>query len=54
MEKATFNKKKTVFTSKLDLKFKEETSKLLYLERNFARCWNLDTAESTAEIPWKF
>jgi hypothetical protein len=29
MAKAIFNKKKTLFTSKVDLKFKEESSKVL-------------------------
>jgi len=34
MAKAVF-KKKTLFTSKLDLKFEEETSKVLHVERSF-------------------
>ena len=38
MAKAAFNKKKTLFTSKLDLKFEEETSKMLYLEHGFVSC----------------
>jgi hypothetical protein len=33
--KATFNSKKNLFTSKLDLIFKEETSKVLHLEHSF-------------------
>ena len=37
MAKAAFNKK-TLFTSKLDLKFEEETSKILYLEHGFVWC----------------
>jgi hypothetical protein len=36
--KAAFNKKKTLFTSNLDLKFKEETSKVLHLEHSFVWC----------------
>jgi hypothetical protein len=36
--KAAFNKKKTLFTSKLDLKVKEETSKVLHLEHSFVWC----------------
>jgi hypothetical protein len=36
MAKAALNKKKTLFTSKLDLQ--EETSKVLYLERSFVWC----------------
>ena len=38
MAKAAFNKKKTLFTSKLDLKFNEETSKMLHLEHGFVWC----------------
>jgi len=34
MAKAAFNKKKALFTSKLDLNL----SKVLHLERNFVRC----------------
>jgi hypothetical protein len=44
-EKVAF-KKKFLFTSKLDLKFKEETSKVLHLEHSFVWCWKLDTSES--------
>jgi len=36
--KATFNKIKALFTSKLDLKFKEENIKVLHLEHNFVWC----------------
>ena len=38
MAKAAFNKKNTLFTSKLDLKFEEETSKMLHLEHGFLWC----------------
>jgi hypothetical protein len=38
MAKAAFNKKKNLFTSKLDLNFKEETSKVLHLEHCFVWC----------------
>ena len=38
MAKAAFNKKKILFTSKLDLKFEEETSKMLHLEHGFVWC----------------
>ena len=38
MAKSAFNKKKTLFTSKLDLKFEEETSKMLHLEHGFLWC----------------
>jgi len=34
-------------------KKKEETSKLLHLERSFVWCWKLDTSESRSEIPGK-
>ena len=37
MAKAAFNKKKTLFTSKLDLNFEEETSKILHLEHGFGQ-----------------
>ena len=38
VEKAAFNKKKTLFTIKLDLNFEEETSKMLHLEHGFVWC----------------
>ena len=38
MAKAAFSKKKTLFTSKLDLKFEEETNKMLHLEHGFLWC----------------
>ena len=38
----------------IGLTFKEETSKLLHLERGFVWCWNLYTAESWSEIPGEF
>jgi hypothetical protein len=38
--KAAFSKKNALFTSKLDLNFKEETSKVLHLEHSFVWCWN--------------
>jgi hypothetical protein len=37
MAKAAFNKKKTLFT-RTGLKFKEETSKVLHLERSYVWC----------------
>jgi hypothetical protein len=37
MAKAAFNKK-TLFTGTLGLKFEEETSKMLHLERSFVWC----------------
>ena len=44
----------TLFTSKPDLKLKEETSNVLHLEHSFAQYWNVDTSESRSEIPGKF
>jgi hypothetical protein len=38
MAKAAFNKKKNLFTSKLGLKFGEETSEMLHLEHGFVWC----------------
>ena len=38
MAKVAFNKKKTLFTSKLDLDLREETSKMLHLEHGFVWC----------------
>ena len=38
MAKAEFNKKKNLFTSKLDLKFEEETSEVLRLEHSSVWC----------------
>jgi hypothetical protein len=36
------------------LKSKEETSKVLHLERRFVTYWNVDTSESRPGIPGKF
>jgi hypothetical protein len=38
MAKAAFKNKKTLFASKLDFKFKEETREILYLEHDFSWC----------------
>jgi hypothetical protein len=38
-------KKKNLFTSKLDLKFKDETSRKVHLELRVIRFWILDTSE---------
>jgi hypothetical protein len=35
--RAAFNKKKNLFTSKLDLKFKAETSKMVHFEHRVIR-----------------
>jgi len=54
MEKAAFNKRKALFSSKLDLHITEKTSKMLDLEHSFVWCRNLHTSESRSEIPGKF
>jgi hypothetical protein len=38
MARATFNKKKTLVTSKLDLNFKEGINEVLHLEHSFLQC----------------
>ena len=38
MAKAAFNKKKNLFYQKIGLKFEEETSEMLHLERGFVWC----------------
>jgi hypothetical protein len=48
MAKTAFNKKKASFIRKFDLKV--ETSKVLYLERSFVRCSNLDTSEIRSDM----
>jgi len=54
MTKAAFNKKKNLFTSKLDLKCKEETSKILRSEHSFAWYWNFEHFGQYLKIPGKF
>jgi hypothetical protein len=54
MAKAGFNKKRALFTSKLDLRAKEETSEVLHLEHSFVWCGNLDSSEPRLEISGKF
>ena len=41
------------FNLQNELKFKEGTTEMLYLENGCAWCWNLDTSESISEITWK-
>jgi hypothetical protein len=52
MAKAAFNKKKTLFTGKLDLK--EEISEVLHLKHSIVWCRNLDSLETRSEVPGKF
>jgi hypothetical protein len=54
MAKAAFNRKKTLFTSKLDLRAKEEISELLHLEHSFVWPGNLDSSETRSAAPGKF
>jgi len=54
MEKATFNKRKTLFSSKLDLDVTEKTSKVLHLEHSSIWRRNLHTSENRSEIPGKY
>jgi len=44
MARAAFNKRKVLFRQQIELKFQEETSKVLYLVYSFIRCWNLVTS----------
>jgi hypothetical protein len=50
MAKPAFNQKKTHFTSKLDLRAKEEISEVLHLERSFVWCGNLDSSETRSDV----
>jgi hypothetical protein len=55
MGKAAFNKRKALFSSKLDLHTtRKKTSKVLNLEHRILWCQNLHTSESRTEIPGKF
>jgi hypothetical protein len=38
IQRAAFNRKESLFTSKLDLKFKDETSKMVHLEHRVIWC----------------
>jgi len=42
------------FHHQTEIKFKEETSKLLHLEHSLHGAGNLDTSENTPEIPGKY
>jgi len=54
IQKQHSTKLKALFTSKLDLKFKEENIKVLHLEHSFVLYCNLGTSESRSEIPKRF
>jgi len=53
MAKAAFNRKKTLFISKLDLKLRKKLIKSYILSMAFW-CRNLDASDSRSEIPGKF
>jgi hypothetical protein len=49
--KAEFNKKRILFTRKLDLNFRKKISKCqLHLEHSFVCCWKLEVSRSRLEI----
>jgi len=55
MAKAALNKKRTLFTSTLDLELRKKlASEVLHLEHSFIWCWNLDALGSRSETPGKF
>jgi len=54
MTKTAFKNKKTLFASKFEFKFKEETREMLHSEHGSVWWRNLDISESSSEIPWKF
>jgi hypothetical protein len=55
MAKAAFNKKRALFTSKMDgLGTEEETCKMLSLEYSSKWCCKLDASDSRSETPGKF
>jgi hypothetical protein len=54
MAKPAINRKKTLFTRKLNLHFKEETSKVLHLDQSILCYRNLDTLDNRLEIAEKF
>jgi len=43
-----------LFASKLDLKLKEETGKVLKFEHSFVWCSKMDTSESGKKHSWKY
>jgi hypothetical protein len=51
MAKATFNKKRALFTSTLDLELR---MKLVNLEHSFIWCWNVDASGRRSKTPGKF
>ena len=54
MAKAAFNKKKTLFTSKLDLNLRKKLVKCYNWSMALYGAENLDASSSRSEIPGKF
>ena len=54
MAKAAFNKKKTIFTSKLDLNLKKKLVKCYIWSMALYGAKKLDASGSRSEIPGKF
>ena len=54
MAKAAFNKKKSLFTSKLDLNLRKKLVKCYIWKYGFVWRWNFDASGSRSEIPGKF
>ena len=49
-----FQQEEGSFHQQFGLKFKEETIRVPHLENCFVWCWNLNTSESTSQMPGKF
>jgi uncharacterized lipoprotein NlpE involved in copper resistance len=50
--KVTFNKQKTLFTSKLELNLRKK-SEMLHMQHSFIWCGNLETSEKQIRNIWK-
>jgi hypothetical protein len=54
LKKGSLFQERRLFHQQMGLGIKKDTSKVLHLEHSFVWCWNLDTSESSSEIPGKF
>jgi hypothetical protein len=54
MAKAALNKKKILFTSKLDLELRKKLVKCYIWSIAYIWCGNLDSSETRSEVPGKF
>ena len=54
MKKAAFDKKRALFTSTLDLKFRKKLIKDYIGENSIVWCWDLDASGSRSETPGNF